>query len=448
MTPAEFGVFSLVSSMAMLLSIVAVAGWAECIMNLHDDDAHLRQIISISILSGLLFGLVGYALSFLAPVFSSDASVKPLMQLFAIAVFLGAFGGSVSGLLNFQNRLVSSAIIAIACDLISLVVSIFSLYRGDGVFALVYGRLVSGVCLIVFGLLVGRATPTLHIEGQVLRQVVGFSMNILVVRFLVNLRQYVAVFLIGGFLGAAPVGYYRAAQRLIGAFAEIIGEPTRVLAWTMFRKSRADHLGTADGFKALGTTFFAIVLMLAVPMYLTLAFISRDLIVGLMGSQWEAAAPVASALAIAYLIMVTGYAMEPILSLAGAVRALPKIAIYQAIVSTVATLVAAPYGIEVVAGAQIASALLVAGGHIWAFRHYADIHMESVLNPLKFMAPSLALAAIVFWVFRDINLISDLSPLVRVVVISSAMMAIYFGSLMAFDAKFRLWLRQFRNWKQ
>ena len=53
LSPAEFGVFSLVSACAILLLRTSEAGWAPYIMSWQGDDTVPRQVLMIAILSGL-----------------------------------------------------------------------------------------------------------------------------------------------------------------------------------------------------------------------------------------------------------------------------------------------------------------------------------------------------------------------------------------------------------
>ncbi|WP_283180090.1 hypothetical protein [Gemmobacter sp. 24YEA27] len=59
---------------------------------------------------------------------------------------------------------------------------------------------------------------------------------------------------------------------------------------------------------------------MALPLFAVLVLLAKDIILTLLGPAWLPAVPVLQALAVAQGIFTTGFALEPVLSLAGAVR--------------------------------------------------------------------------------------------------------------------------------
>ena len=290
--------------------------------------------------------------------------------------------------------------------------------------SLIYGRLAHQVLQLASSLVFCRLRPARRIEGSVWREVRDFCMHILASRVVSNIRMYASTFIIGGFLGAAAVGYFRAAQRLVAAFGEILGEPTRVLAWGMFKKAQSDE---PDSFNKIAIVFFPVLLALAIPVFLWIAIFSMELTIGLLGDQWAPTAPLIVILAFAQLAVAPSFATEAIISLAGFVKKIPLIATINAALSIIVTVIAAPHGVMAVAVSQAVVAIVFLASSIWMQEKYAGIRWREIAIAL--WRPGIVIGvsgAILLGLARsDIGI--DWNPLVRVCVLTLPVMAIYLG---------------------
>jgi O-antigen/teichoic acid export membrane protein len=63
LSPTEFGYFAFGSAVAILLVVLAEAGWAEFVMKTDDRRETLNQVASASLVSGLTFTAVALAVA-------------------------------------------------------------------------------------------------------------------------------------------------------------------------------------------------------------------------------------------------------------------------------------------------------------------------------------------------------------------------------------------------
>lgn len=441
MPPAEFGIFALVWTWSLILSQFAITGWPEYIMQWRGDSLQPRRVLAMAMTGGALLAGVGIALSYLAPLISDDPRATPLMQVFALWIFFASVGGTFGGALNWEDRLTAAAVSTIFGDLANLAVAVWALLQGHGVFALAAGRLVGVLFWAAAGLVAARMVPDFRITRQQATEIIRFTSRIVAVRLLVNIRLYAATLVIGAFLGAAHAGYFRAGQRLVSALAEILGEPTRVLAWSLFRSTR-DAQGPKVDFRERANSFFPLLLVFAVPLFAATAFLADDITMGLLGEEWLPAASVVRILAIAYAVLATSAANEAVLSLAGMVRILPYMVLVNATLGVGITMIAAPHGIFATAWAQVVSALFIFSINAWMMQRHAAIRWWQVFLRLRVLPVALLLSAAVPLLGGQAALLEPVPPFLRAVLLALAFLTVFYAVLLGFDAGLRRQVRQ------
>lgn len=412
LSPAEFGVFALVSAGAILMLRISEASWAPYIMSWAGDAKVPRQVVMVSIWSGLALAVAGGLGALALPLFGVDAATSHLVALFSGWVFLATVSSAQKGMLIWQGGLRASALCEILGDLIGMAVAVAALYAGWGVFALAFGRLAFQATHLALSFGFTRAAPMPGMRGAALADLWAYTRQSFTARMIANIRLYVATFLIGGFLGPAAVGYYRAAQRLVGSVAEIIGQPALLLAWNLFRRARDATPGTS-GFQAVARVFFPALVAIGGPVFIWLVVMGEDLIEGLLGPKWLPALPVVAVLALARGLTSLGVATEPVLSLAGEIRRLPLFSVLLLIATVALTLLAAPFGLMAVAWAQVAVATVMIGASAVLIRRYGGIDWADVGTVAwRLIAPMLAGTAMLLWA-REWTIFASAPPLLR-----------------------------------
>lgn len=412
LSPAEFGVFALVSTCAILMLRFAEASWAPYIMSWAGDDTVPRQVVMVSVWSGLVLGLIGAVSALALPLFGTTLETAHLMLLFALWVVIATVSSAQKGMMIWQGGLRASALCEILGDLLGMIVAVAALYAGWGVFALAFGRLVFQSTHLGLSFAFTRAAPLPGLRGAALADLAQYTRQSFTARMIANIRLYIATFLIGGFLGPAAVGYYRAAQRLVGSVAEIIGQPALILAWNMFRRARDAQPGTA-GFQAVARVFYPALLAISGPVFIWLVLMGDDLIRGLLGSKWLPALPVVALLALSRALVAAGVATEPVLSLAGEIRRMPLFSVIFLIATVGITLLAAPFGLMAVAWAQVIIALVMLVCTMMLMQRYGGIDWRGVgAVSWRPLAPMLVGVAVVY-LMRNLPAFEALPPLAR-----------------------------------
>lgn len=430
--PADFGVFALIAAVIVFLNLFATAGWSEYAMNWHGGVHRLKQTLLVAMLVGALIAALGLLSSApLAALFGVPGAGQ-IAQILSLTVFFSAGAATYGGILIWQKKLATSAVCALIGEFANIAVAIPALLQGQGIAALAYGRLAGSATACLCGFLASGVRPARVRRFGLIRAILAFSWSITQSRLLMTFRAYGATLIIGGFLGPAAVGYYRAAQRVVGAFEEIVSEPVRVLAWSYFSKERKSDPSVASIGKA-GLRFFPMLIYASSPVFIGIAVMAEDLTLGILGTEWLAAIPIIQVLALAALIRASGTTTVPILSIVGKVALLPRYMLIYALVSIACITVGAMNGLLATAISELVAATLVFVISARVMRRHAEIEWFTVMRYSWPVIPAILAALGVALYVNQNDLMAGFHPLMRFSGLGLAMLAVYIPVLLLFD---------------
>ncbi|WP_163273089.1 oligosaccharide flippase family protein [Chelativorans alearense] len=356
LSPTEFGTFAFTSAIGIFLVVLAEGGWAEFIMKSSDDRERFDQVSTIALISGFIFTALGMATSAVV-YFEFSHWHGLLLGLLCFCILPAALTTAYHGTLVCRGELRKQAMIRVTAEATGIVATIFALLAGLNVFGLVAGRIIIQVIVLIGTARAVDRMPRLVLSHSSMTEVLAFSQHILANRLIVFLWSYSGTLAVGGFLGMAEAGYYRAAERVVAAISELVGEPARALGWVVFK--RANEQAHNDGHESRAGAngrFLVTLLALAAPVYLGLALVSEDVIYFALGENWMPAAVVVSILCLKQLILTPGYITEPLLSVAGNVHKRLPITILNMAVALTLVVIFAPFGLIPLALGQVLGA--------------------------------------------------------------------------------------------
>lgn len=352
---AEFGLFAYSAAFAVLLVIFAEGGWGEFVMKTHSDPDRLDQVASVSILAGLLSMTLGLCGAVVIGLYFGKNQEAVLVALFSIWLLPASLVVVYEGIMVAAGRLRAHAAIRIVADACGLGVTVAGLLAGWSVLALVAGRLAMQLTMLAACMVVVRWFPRPRLTRPLLWELLDFSRHIVSNRLIVFVRSYSGTLAVGSFLGLAEAGYYRAAERIVAAFSEMIGEPVRLLSWVVLRRVANLPAGERNLSKEMGaaaTAFMVSAMAISVPVYIWLALMSGSLVHIVLGDAWAPAAILITLLSVKQILLIPGYLTEPLLSLAGTIKKMPAAVLVNSLVSLAFILGFTPFGMLAAAAGQ------------------------------------------------------------------------------------------------
>ncbi|MCB1519300.1 MAG: oligosaccharide flippase family protein [Hyphomicrobiaceae bacterium] len=419
--PTEFGIYALVSAIAAIAVVVALAGFNSYILSVRGTPELLSEVLTIAFATGLAVALVGATAAGIVFKVTGQTTIPLLLLLFSIWILIAPIADAQAAILIRQGRLGAAAACEISGELFGIAIALWLLTAGVGAASLVFAR-IAAQCLQLscYTFLTGQY-PSLRVSKDVVKDVAYFSSTVLSARILGNIRDSFSTFIIGAFLGAASVGFFRASQRLLGSVHELLSEPARAITWLHLRKVTSPHgdpsgpAATADMQRAL-EWMVPLLLALAAPTYLGIAIMSEELLGLLLGDAWRPAAPVVTLLALASLLLAPAVFSEPMLGLTGKMRYMPRISLFNTVVAIALILPASQVDVIHVAWAQVASGFVIFATTIWLHTRVLGLDWRRIAARCIFLLPVLLGMAVLALIVRDEAIARGAAPFVTLLV--------------------------------
>lgn len=415
---AEFGLFSLVFAIAMGLNVLAEAGWREYI-TCTDDERLLARARGLAGLASAVISIGGLsAAAVVGLVFDETAGALTIAAL-ALWVPLRSRCTLMWGQLTKENRIHQLSLSVFISETCGLIAGAAALFAGWGMFALGVSKLVLQItALICLSRSQNRIRPAIWHRCPEDREMLSFSSQIMVGRISNFLRSNISVFVIGFGLSALAVGYYRAAARITGAVLETLREPSRVILWSGVRDAGNGSENPAAAQAAKAERLGPILLSFAALALVLFALLAELLVAALLGAKWLPAAPVASILAVAYLIGFVTVLSEPLFALTNQPKLARNLAITSSVIACTGIVAAAPFGLHAVAWSELASSSITAVLTLYMLGRYTQFSPLQFLRSLAGTALALLATFVVVELLSASSLIEEAHLFVKIVVLA------------------------------
>lgn len=374
LSTADFGVFSLAYAVIVGLTVLAEAGWREWVL-CAVTQRQIDEAGGAALVTGGLIVVPGLALLALGERLAINPALGMVAALLLPWIVARPLACVQLGVLTRAGRLAHIAAVQWLCELASLVTGVALLAHGAGLAALAWAKLaLLAVELVGYTLGVRRLGLALPKRAE-LRAMIRFSLQITTARVLTYLQGNLTTLVIGVAFSPMLVGLYRAATRLGGTAQEVIREPARMVGWSWLRAARdqdvAAQAARPDGGGARGAPeprliaaahqFLDLAVTIGTGLMLVLALESAAIVRLLLGGKWIGAAGLVALLLLGMIARLPQAVAEPLFPLLGKARLTRRLAAQTAVVGLVCFLIALPFGVTMVALADLVAALLMLG---------------------------------------------------------------------------------------
>ena len=296
LTPRDFGLIGLVMVFVGFAGLFSEMGLgAALIQREHVDARHWSSAFWLNVAAGIL--LTG-AFILCAPFISrfyDESILTPVTMVIAITFTVGSLSMVPIAMLtrdvNFRTLALVETISAVVGGVVAVVLAIL----GFGVWSLVWRTLAVAVLTAAGLYWVTRWRPSFRVDGAAVRELLGFSTNLLGYRAITYWSQNGNDLIIGRFLGTATLGIYsRAYIMLLLPLNEVVRVVGRVMFPVM---SRMQH--DVARVKSAYLRALAVLALGLFPVMLGLSSVSNDFVLALYGSHWSDVIPILAVLSIA-----------------------------------------------------------------------------------------------------------------------------------------------------
>jgi O-antigen/teichoic acid export membrane protein len=307
-----------------------------------------------SVLMGVVMTVIGIGLSWPIAILYGQPRVQGLFAVLSLTFLLTAPGIVQGALLTRELRFRQLETRTIIASSVSSVTAIVLALAGFGPWAIIAQSLtVSGVSTV----LLWRSSawrPQAVFSRQSLGNMAGFASRSFGARALSWGVWNVDNILVGGTLGAAPLGAYSLACSVALSPMKRIATPITQVLFPAFSRMREGDQIAAAWLRAL-----RVVALIVTPVMLGVVVVAPDLVPVVFGAKWLAAVPVLQLLAVVGLLLALTALNTGILQSLGHTRTLLRSTLMVSVGSIIGFAAGLPFGITGVAATYLLASLVV-----------------------------------------------------------------------------------------
>jgi O-antigen/teichoic acid export membrane protein len=322
--------------------------------------------------------------------------VQPLCAALSVGFVVQAFSSTQLALLTRDMEFRVLELRLIAAAVVSSAVGITMAAMGYGAWSIIIQQLVLALVSTLLLWFSSPWRPKVMFSRTSLRDLGGYSANVLGSRLLFYLNRNADNILVGRFLGAASLGAYQVGYNLMIIPLQQLAGPVQDVLFPAMSRAQHDKPAVAQAWIRANRVICA----LSIPALAGLMVTAPDFVHALLGDKWHEAVPVITVLAWVGLLQSVQGVNSTVLRALDRTDLLLRYSIIVCTFSLVAFIVGLPFGVVGVAVAYAASSTLIEPYYTWLTCRTADISIWTFLKALRGVAGAALGMAIVVLALR------------------------------------------------
>lgn len=289
LSPADYGLLGMLALFTAIGTVLIDSGFSQALIRKAKINSHDYPTVFYTnvVLGGIIYGLLFLIAPYIA-IFYNEPQLESLSKILFLIFPVCAFGIVQETILLRTLKFKLIASVAIASAFISGCVGIILALHGYGVWALVYQQLALYIAR-VFGLwLVSKWKPCWLFDFGVLKELSGFSLNLLLISFINNVFNNVYTLVIGKYFTTSETGYYNQARLLEEAPATLIVGVVHRATYPILSQIQENNERLKIGYKKI----ISMTMFISLPVLLGMLAMADNLFIVLFSEKWLPAVPV------------------------------------------------------------------------------------------------------------------------------------------------------------
>lgn len=380
LSPAEYGLAGMVLVFASLVILFSDLSFGAALIQrerLTEEDRSTVFWTTTGV--GLLMTLVGIGLSWPIAAFYGEPRVQPLCAALSLGFVVTAASACQQALLTREMDFRTLELRMMVSAAVSSAVGISLAAAGYGAWAIIIQQLVLALVSTLLLWISSPWRPKLIFSRASLRELGGYSANVLGSRLLFYLNRNADNILVGRFLGAAALGAYQVGYNLmIIPLSQLSGPVQDVLFPAMSRRQRDRGAVAQSWLRANG-----VIGALAIPALLGLMVTAPDFVATVLGEKWHRAVPVIEVLSWVGLLQSVQGVNSTVLRALDRTDLLLRYSIIVCTASLAAFIVGLPFGVVGVAVGYAISSTIVEPYYTWLTCRTAGITLMAFFRAVR-----------------------------------------------------------------
>lgn len=425
LTPDEWGLAAMVLVFAALIFIFSDLAFGAALVqrrSLSEEDR--STVFWLTLAGGALFTVAGIGLSGPIAALYGEPEVKPLFAVLSLSFVVTALGTTQKALLTREMDFRRLEIRMMSATLAGAAVAILLAVLGLGAWAIIAQQIAVAAVSTVLLWASYPWRPQLLFSGGSVRKLGSFSANVLGTQLLFYVSRNADNFLIGRFLGSAPLGAYALAYNLVLIPFSRIASPIQEVLFPALSRLQDDPRAVASAWLRVNRLVAAV----ALPALLGLIVVAPDFVVVVLGERWRAAIPVVQILAWAGLLQSLQRLNSSVLQARDQTDKLFRFAILASVANVAAFAVGLQWGIVGVAAAYALTNTALQPFYTWLTARSVELPLRTVAGELSGVVQAAVLMAAVALGTRLLLVAEAVPPAARLVIVASTGIAVFAGA--------------------
>ncbi len=286
LTPADFGIVTMVTTFSLLFRSFGLNGFTELIMQRAEiSDSLASNLFWINVGIGAILTVLFAGSGPLLAHFYHNPAVAQVAEGMSLTIGLGSFGWIHLGLLQRAMHFRTTGMITFIAQLLLVVVSIVLAMAGWHYWALVWGSVTQVVVTAAGAWLMCRWMPSWPRRSEATGSGFKFAMNVYSHFAFSYLTRNTDNLLVGWRFGARSLGFYKKAYDLfVLPESQLLAPLSAVAVSTLSRVSR-----NREQFQRYFLRMISVLALVGMGIGTDFALVGKDLIRFLLGPGWEEA---------------------------------------------------------------------------------------------------------------------------------------------------------------
>lgn len=293
-TPNDFGLVTMVYVFSLLLQNFGENGFTEYVLQKEKIDH--QQLSNLFWLNCGINSVMAVLFILFAPVivwFYKEPKLYHISIVMSFSIILGALPIQHLALLKRNMRFLKTSLNEVTSGLLSTVVAIALAMSGFGYWALVIRRIANPFFMAIGGWILCPFVPSKPKKRKENYSVLKYVFNTYGNFSLSYASRNLDKFLIGKFYGVDSLGFYDRAYHIAMLLPNQLSGSLASVAITTLSKLREEKERYIRNLRKI----LEIIALIATPLSVILAITGKDIILVLLGSQWDTAGVIFTAFA-------------------------------------------------------------------------------------------------------------------------------------------------------
>jgi PST family polysaccharide transporter len=289
LTPKDFGLIAMIVVFTGFAALFSEMGFGTALIQRKViEERHLSSIFWLNIAVGLILTCIFFAGAPLVSTFYSEPRLKTLTMFVSANFFLSSFKVVQFSILSRSMDFRKLAVIETTTMFIAGSFAITLALFGYGVWSLAWQMIITTIIGVILFWLFTEWRPRFQFDKNAVKELLGFSSNLLGFNVFNYWARNIDNLLIGKFVSSAGLGIYsRAYGLMLMPLSQISATLGRVLFPSLSKTQDDKVLAKKIYLKTIGA-----IALLTLPMMTGLMVVADSFVLALLGPKWAAVIPV------------------------------------------------------------------------------------------------------------------------------------------------------------